>query len=80
MNDLDVFKRRVGYRLQADQDTFTGDGSAVTVNLRHENVSDVVVFVGNDQQTVNEDYTVSSAPGVITFTEPVPDGSVATID
>src|SRR4051794_21423154 len=51
MTDLEVFKRHVGYRVKADQDTFTGNGSTLTVNLRFENVFGVEVYFGDERST-----------------------------
>lgn len=79
MEDLEVFKRRVGYHVQADQDTFTGNGSNLTVQLRHENVSQVDIYLG-DELLDAELYTLDAAAGVVTFGEAPEDGVAVTID
>lgn len=75
---LDEFKRHVGYRVKADQDTFIGDGTRVLHNLQYENVFDVQVYFGTELQSGG--YTVASEPGTLTFDAPVPDSTVVTID
>lgn len=79
MTDLEIFKRHVGYSVKADQDTFTGNGATVTVNLRHENVSDVEVYVADDLLAAGT-YVVAAEPGVITFNDAPPDGAVVTVN
>jgi hypothetical protein len=78
MSDLDTFKRRVGYKVTADQDTFTGNGSNKTVQLRHDSVSDVQVSFGDIQQDAGL-YTVNAEAGSLTFTDAPADGVVVTV-
>jgi len=79
MTDLDVFKRYIGYKVKADQDTFTGNGSTLSVNLRYENIFGVEVYFNDELQPISS-YTVDSEPGVITFTDAPPDQMVVTIN
>lgn len=77
MEDLDVFKRHVGYRAEATQETFTGTELTTSVNLRYESVFDVVVHVGESLRQ-SSTYTVDSEAGVVTFTS-APEGEIVTV-
>jgi hypothetical protein len=66
MDDLTVFKRRVGYKVKADQDTQTASGNDRVYTLRFENVFDVVILFNGEE--VTSGYEVDSEAGTITFT------------
>src|SRR4051794_19732125 len=76
--DLATFKRRVGYNATAEQDTFTGNGTNKTVQLRHDNVSDVQVYF-NDVQQDDGLYGLNDAAGSLTFTDAPDDNTVVTV-
>lgn len=78
MQDLELFKRRVGYQVKADQDTVIGDGTARVFELRCENVFEVTIYAdGNELDPTS--YVVDGQPGTITFTDAPINGTTLTI-
>jgi hypothetical protein len=78
MTDLDTFKRRVGYRVQAAQDSFTGNDDDRLFQLTFENISDVVVQV-DDAPYPTDRVTVDAAAGLVKLPGAPGDGSVISI-
>src|SRR3954452_12007977 len=78
MTDLETFKRHVGYRVKAAQETFTGTDLTVSINLRFEGVFDVEVDVDAGSYPATA-YTVDGEAGVVKFKSPPGDESVVTI-
>src|SRR4051812_28180934 len=78
MPDLEVFKRRVGYRVRAAEDTFMGNSSASSFNLSHDNVFDVDVLLGGSSYPETA-YTVESEAGAVAFTSAPDEGELVDI-
>src|SRR3712207_1218277 len=66
MADLDTFKRRVGYRIKATQETYTGTDEGNTYQLAFESVFDVKVFL-DDAPYPDTAFTVDGEVGLVTL-------------
>src|SRR3954449_6127845 len=77
MADLDTFKRRVGYRIKANQETFTGTDETQVFQLAFDNVFDVKVSV-DDAPYPDVAITVDAESGVVTLRGAPGEGSSIT--
>ncbi len=78
MADLDTFKRRVGYRIKANQETFTGTDEAASFQLAFESVFDVKVFL-DDAPYPAEHLTVDAETGVVMLKGAPGEGTTVTV-
>jgi hypothetical protein len=78
MADLDTFKRRVGYRIKATQETYTGTDEGNTYQLAFESVFDVKVFV-DDAPYPADAVTVDGDAGLVTLKGAAGEDSTVTI-
>src|SRR3954466_4074261 len=77
MADLNTFKRRVGYRIKANQETFTGTDETQVFQLAFDNVFDVKFSV-DDAPYPDVAITVDAESGVVTLRGAPGEGSTIT--
>jgi hypothetical protein len=78
MSDLDTFKRRVGYRNKANQETYTGSDLTSTYQLAFEGVYDVEDFLDEAPYPADR-VTLDDAAGVVTLAGAPGEGVVVAI-